>query len=53
LGGANYRQIWDDAAQVEHVLEYCPEVKMILGMKLDGDKPGSVAKIDGAKEAVD
>jgi hypothetical protein len=39
---ANKKQIWDDQAQVDHVLEYCPEVKIILGMKLDNDKPKGV-----------
>ncbi|KAH8603024.1 hypothetical protein B0O99DRAFT_604909 [Bisporella sp. PMI_857] len=45
--GVHHEQIWDDERQVEHIFEYCPEVKMILGMKLDNDKPKSVAKIDG------
>ena len=42
--GVHHEQIWDDEAQVEHVLEYCPEVKMILGMRLYGDKPESVQR---------
>lgn len=37
--GVHHEQIWDDKDQVDHVLRYCPEVKMILGMKLDNDKP--------------
>ena len=39
---ANKKKIWDDQAQVDHVLEYCPEVKIILGMKLDNDKPKGI-----------
>jgi hypothetical protein len=38
-----FGQIWDDQGQVDHIMEYCPEVKMILGMKLEGDKPNGVA----------
>ena len=45
--GVHHEQIWDVKEQVDHIFEYCPEVKMILGMKLDSDKPESVAKIDG------
>ena len=40
--GVHHEQIWDDEKQVQHVLQYCPEVKMILGMRLDGDKPEGV-----------
>lgn len=43
FGCANFEiQIWDDEKQVDHVLEYCPEVKVILGMKLAGDKPAGI-----------
>ena len=38
----NKKQIWDDQSQVDHVMSYCPEVKMILGMKLDNDKPKGI-----------
>jgi hypothetical protein len=38
----HHEQIWDNESQVKHVLGYCPEVKMILGMRLDGDRPESV-----------
>ena len=31
---------------MRHVLEYCPEIKMILGMKLDNDKPATIQKIE-------
>jgi hypothetical protein len=44
--GVHHGQLWDSEAQVEHVLEYCPEVKMILGMRLAGDKPKSVQKVE-------
>lgn len=44
--GVHHEQIWDDEKQVEHVLSYCPEVKMVLGMKLAGDKPESVKKVE-------
>jgi hypothetical protein len=40
--GVHHEQIWDDQKQVDHVLEYCPEVKIILGMKLDNDKPKGI-----------
>jgi hypothetical protein len=40
--GVHHEQIWDEDGQVEHIMKYCPEVKMILGMKLDRDKPGGV-----------
>lgn len=40
--GVHHEQIWDDPKQVDHVLEYCPEVKIILGMKLGGDKPKGI-----------
>ncbi len=36
-------QIWDDENQVSHIMKYCPEVKMILGMQLGGDKPSGIA----------
>ncbi|RDW58179.1 hypothetical protein BP6252_13590 [Coleophoma cylindrospora] len=42
--GVHHGQIWDDAAQVKHIMEYCPEVKLILGMKLDNDKPVGVPR---------
>ena len=29
---------------MNHVMEYCPEVKMILGMKLDNDKPDGIPR---------
>lgn len=44
--GVHHGQLWDDERQVDHVLEYCPEVKMVLGMRLAGDKPKSVEKVD-------
>ncbi|KAH8816960.1 hypothetical protein F5884DRAFT_241150 [Xylogone sp. PMI_703] len=37
--GVHHPQIWDNEDQVNHILKYCPEVKMILGMKLEMDKP--------------
>jgi hypothetical protein len=40
--GVHHEQIWDDENQVEHIMRYCPEVKMILGMKIDRDKPKGV-----------
>ncbi|CAG8979951.1 hypothetical protein HYALB_00012965 [Hymenoscyphus albidus] len=40
--GVHHEQIWDVPSQVDHVLKYCPEVKMILGMKLDNDKPKTI-----------
>lgn len=40
--GVHHEQIWDEEWQVEHIMQYCPEVKMILGMKLDRDKPKGV-----------
>ena len=40
--GVHHEQIWDDEKQVDHVLSYCPEVKMIMGTKLDKDKPKGV-----------
>ena len=46
--GVHHEQIWDDQSQVDHVLEYCPEVKMILDMRLSGDKPASVQKAEEA-----
>ncbi|KAH6665958.1 hypothetical protein B0J14DRAFT_204104 [Halenospora varia] len=42
--GVHHEQIWDDQAQVDHIMEYCPEVKMILGMQLAGDKPKTIEK---------
>ncbi|TVY31337.1 hypothetical protein LSUB1_G008966, partial [Lachnellula subtilissima] len=42
--GVHHEQIWDDQSQVNHVMEYCPEVKMILGMKLDNDKPDGIPR---------
>lgn len=41
--GVHHEQIWDDPKQVQHVLQYCPEVKIILGMKLDNDKPEGIS----------
>lgn len=40
--GVHHEQIWDDESQVDHIMRYCPEVKMILGMKLDNDKPEAI-----------
>ncbi|RFU31477.1 hypothetical protein B7463_g4889, partial [Scytalidium lignicola] len=37
--GVHHPQIWDNEDQVNHILKYCPEIKMILGMKLEMDKP--------------
>ena len=37
-------QLWDDQAQVDHIMQYCPEIKMILGMKLEGDKPDGIPR---------
>jgi hypothetical protein len=48
--GVHHEQIWDNKRQVAHVLEYCPEVKIILGMQLAGDKPESVKKVEGEKQ---
>ncbi|PBP19551.1 hypothetical protein BUE80_DR009747 [Diplocarpon rosae] len=42
--GVHHEQIWDDQAQVDHIMKYCPEVKIILGMKLDNDKPEGIAR---------
>jgi hypothetical protein len=36
------KQIWDDQKQVDHIMSYCPEVKIILGMRLDNDKPKGI-----------
>jgi hypothetical protein len=47
--GVHHEQIWDDEKQVQHILEYCPEVKIILGMRLDGDKPQSVTKLENGR----
>ncbi|KAF4621914.1 hypothetical protein G7Y89_g14432 [Cudoniella acicularis] len=44
--GVHHEQIWDDQAQVDHVMQYCPEVKMILGMKLDNDKPKAIKEAE-------
>ncbi|PBP17623.1 hypothetical protein BUE80_DR011575 [Diplocarpon rosae] len=41
--GVHHEQIWDDKAQVDHIMKYCPEVKIILGMKLNNDKPEGIA----------
>lgn len=35
-------QIWDTKEQLDHIWEYCPEVKLVLGMSLTGDKPKGV-----------
>lgn len=40
--GVHHEQIWDDKEQVDHIMKYCPEVKMILGMKLDNDQPEAI-----------
>lgn len=40
--GVHHEQIWDDQSQVDHIMGYCPEVKMILGMQLGGDKPAGI-----------
>lgn len=40
--GVHHEQIWDVQEQVDHVMEYCPDVKMIMGMKLAGDKPKGI-----------
>ncbi|ESZ90840.1 hypothetical protein SBOR_8785 [Sclerotinia borealis F-4128] len=40
--GAHHQQIWDKPEYVSHIMNYCPEVKIILGMKLDKDKPQGV-----------
>ncbi|XMA19336.1 hypothetical protein WAI453_012127 [Rhynchosporium graminicola] len=42
--GVHHEQIWDNATQVDHIMEYCPEVKIILGMKLDNDKTAGVPR---------
>ncbi|KAH9210057.1 hypothetical protein DL95DRAFT_343646 [Leptodontidium sp. 2 PMI_412] len=42
--GVHHGQLWDDEEKVHHIMEYCPEVKMILGMKLVGDKPVGVGR---------
>jgi Protein of unknown function (DUF5672) len=42
--GVHHGQIWDDQAQVDHIMKYCPEIKLILGMKLESDKPAGVAR---------
>ncbi|KAG4425882.1 hypothetical protein IFR04_001089 [Cadophora malorum] len=42
--GVHHEQIWDDQSQVDHIMEYCPEVKIILGMKLDNDKPAGIPR---------
>ena len=39
---------------MDHVLKYCPEVKMILGMKLDNDKPKAIKDVEQSqKEAAE
>lgn len=40
--GVHHEQIWDTEEQLNHIFKYCPEVKMILGMKLANDKPVGV-----------
>ncbi|EHL02693.1 hypothetical protein M7I_1208 [Glarea lozoyensis 74030] len=42
--------IWDNKDQVDHILKYCPEVKIILGMKLDNDKPQAIQEIAQAEK---
>ncbi|KAL3428033.1 hypothetical protein PVAG01_01542 [Phlyctema vagabunda] len=42
--GVHHEQIWDSERQVKHIMEYCPEVKIILGMSLAGDKPDGVSR---------
>lgn len=46
LGANSREQIWDDQKQVDHIMKYCPEVKMILGMKLDNDKPEAIKNME-------
>ncbi|KAF7885315.1 uncharacterized protein EAF01_011380 [Botrytis porri] len=41
--GVHHEQIWDKPDYVSHIMNYCPEVKIILGMKLDNDKPQGVS----------
>lgn len=43
--GVHHGQIWDDEKQVDYILEYCLEVKMILGMRLDRDKPAGIDSV--------
>lgn len=40
--GVHHEQIWDTQEQLDHIWEYCPEVKLVLGMSLTGDKPKGV-----------
>lgn len=40
--GVHHEQIWTEEWQIRHILEYCPEVKLVLGMKLVADKPEGV-----------
>ncbi|PVH69300.1 hypothetical protein DL98DRAFT_522270 [Cadophora sp. DSE1049] len=42
--GVHHGQLWDNEEKVAHIMDYCPEVKMILGMKLMGDKPNGVER---------
>ncbi|EPE26161.1 hypothetical protein GLAREA_02073 [Glarea lozoyensis ATCC 20868] len=48
--GVHHPQIWDNKDQVDHILKYCPEVKIILGMKLDNDKPQAIQEIAQAEK---
>ncbi|APA08349.1 hypothetical protein SS1G_13279 [Sclerotinia sclerotiorum 1980 UF-70] len=41
--GVHHEQIWDKPNYVSHIMNYCPEVKIILGMKIDNDKPQGVS----------
>ncbi|KAG4028011.1 hypothetical protein MFRU_025g00770 [Monilinia fructicola] len=41
--GVHHGQIWDKPEYVSHIMNYCPEVKIILGMKLDNDKPEGIS----------
>ncbi|TGO64799.1 hypothetical protein BOTNAR_0084g00310 [Botryotinia narcissicola] len=41
--GVHHEQIWDKPEYVSHIMNYFPEVKIILGMKLDNDKPQGVS----------
>lgn len=40
--GVHHEQIWDTEEQLNHIWKYCPEVKLLLGMTLTGDKPAGV-----------
>jgi hypothetical protein len=40
----HHEQIWGNQRQVKHILEYCPEVKLVLNMTLAGDKQTGVTR---------